>query len=179
MIYIETARLRLRDWEEADLLPFQQMNANRQVRRYFPSLLSYARTQRDYEAMRDILETEGIGLFAVELKATGEWIGFIGITYMPAGVISELTDEPFYEIGWRLIPDVWGNGLATEGARAVMTYAYEQKHIDTLYSLTAAVNKPSRRVMEKLGMTQYDTFELSTVNDYHKLKAQVCYRWKA
>ena len=81
--YIETERLKLRDWEEKDLLPFQQMNANRQVRRYFPSLLSYRRSELDMRKMDEIIKEKGIGLFAVELKETGEWIGFIGVNYLP------------------------------------------------------------------------------------------------
>ncbi|MEJ7522926.1 GNAT family protein, partial [Staphylococcus saprophyticus] len=65
VVYIETERLRLRDWEEKDLLSFQKMNANPQVRRYFPSLLSYRRSELDMQQMDDILKEKGIGLFAV------------------------------------------------------------------------------------------------------------------
>lgn len=81
--YIETERLKLRDWEEKDLLPFQQMNANRQVRRYFPSLLSYRRSELDMRKMDEIIKRKGNWTFAVELKETGEWIGFIGVNYLP------------------------------------------------------------------------------------------------
>ena len=81
--YIETERLKLRDWKQEDLLPFQKMNANPQVRRYFPSLLSYRRSELDMKKMDDIIKENGIGLFAVELKETGEWLGFIGVNYIP------------------------------------------------------------------------------------------------
>ena len=56
VIYIETERLNLRDWETKDLLPFQKMNANAQVRRYFPSLLSYRRSEIDMENMDSIIQ---------------------------------------------------------------------------------------------------------------------------
>lgn len=82
VIYIETERLNLRDWETKDLLPFQKMNANAQVRRYFPSLLSYRRSEIDMENMDSIIQESGLGLFAVELKETGEWLGFIGVNYV-------------------------------------------------------------------------------------------------
>ena len=131
--YIETERLKLRDWEEKDLLPFQKMNANQQVRRYFPSLLSYRRSELDMRKMDEIIKDNGIGLFAVELKETGEWLGFIGLNYIPEDSKYPFKELPFYEIGWRLIPEVWGNGLATEGAQAVLTYAKE-KGITELYS---------------------------------------------
>ena len=81
-VYIETERLRLRDWQEEDLLSFQQMNANQQVRRYFPSLLSYQRSEHDMNKMNEMILDDGIGLFAVELKETNGWLGFIGLNYV-------------------------------------------------------------------------------------------------
>ncbi|BBD90761.1 GNAT family N-acetyltransferase [Staphylococcus caprae] len=172
--YIETERLKLRDWEEKDLLPFQQMNANRQVRRYFPSLLSYRRSELDMRKMDEIIKEKGIGLFAVELKETGEWIGFIGVNYLPKESKYPFKELPLYEIGWRLIPEVWGNGIATEGAEAVMDYAME-KGITELYSFTSETNLPSRKVMEKIGMTFLDNFEFPDLSKYHPLKRHVRY----
>ena len=93
VIYIETERLNLRDWETKDLLPFQKMNANTQVRRYFPSLLSYRRSEIDMENMDSIIQESGLGLFAVELKETGEWLGFIGVNY-----VSKDSHYPFKEL---------------------------------------------------------------------------------
>ena len=152
VVYIETERLRLRDWEEKDLLSFQKMNANPQVRRYFPSLLSYRRSELDMQRMDDILKEKGIGLFAVELKETGAWLGYIGLNYLPKDSKYPFENLPIYEIGWRLIPEVWGNGIATEGAMAVLEYAKE-KGIEEVFSLTAEGNLASRKVMEKIGMS--------------------------
>ena len=166
VVYIETERLRLRDWEDKDLLPFQKMNANPQVRRYFPSLLSYRRSEIDMQRMDDILKEKGVGLFAVELKETGEWLGFIGVNYIPKGSKYPFKELPFYEIGWRLIPEVWGNGIATEGAKAVIKYAKE-KGITEIYSFTSENNLPSRKVMEKIGMTFLDNFEFPNLSKYH------------
>ncbi|RIO17905.1 N-acetyltransferase, partial [Staphylococcus saprophyticus] len=129
-------RLKLRDWEENDLLPFQKMNANQHVRRYFPRLLSYRRSELDMKQMDEIIKDNGIGLFAVELKETGEWLGLIGVNYIPEDSKYPFKELTFYEIGWRLIPEVWGNGLATEGAQAVLSYAKE-KGITELYSFTS------------------------------------------
>ena len=174
VVYIETERLRLRDWEDKDLLPFQKMNANPQVRRYFPSLLSYRRSEIDMQRMDDILKEKGVGLFAVELKETGEWLGFIGVNYIPKGSKYPFKELPFYEIGWRLIPEVWGNGIATEGAKAVIKYAKE-KGITEIYSFTSENNLPSRKVMEKIGMTFLDNFEFPNLSKYHPLKRHVRY----
>ena len=61
---------------------------------------------------------------------------------------THLRELPLYEIGWRLIPEVWGNGLATEGATAVLHLP--KKGIEAIYSFYAENNLPSRKVMEKL-----------------------------
>ncbi|ARJ51222.1 GNAT family N-acetyltransferase [Staphylococcus lutrae] len=174
-VYIETERLKLRDWYDEDLLPFQQLNANRKVRQYFPSLLSYQRTARDFEAMRSYLKQYQLGLFAVELKATREWIGFIGVNYIPKAVDYTFKELPFYEIGWRLSPEVWDNGIATEGAQAVLSYIAEQG-ITEVYAMAAKINQASIRVMEKIGMSHYDDFDKPGLSEHHVLRPQVRYK---
>ncbi|MCU5745776.1 GNAT family N-acetyltransferase [Staphylococcus sp. SQ8-PEA] len=173
-VYIETDRLNLRDWKEEDLLPFQQMNANPQVRRYFPDLLSYRKSEVDMKVMDEIIREHQMGLFAIELKETKEWLGFIGLNFVPAESKYPFKELPCYEIGWRLIPEVWGNGLATEGAEAVLTYAQE-KGVQEVYAFTAEENSSSRKVMEKIGMKHYDDFEYPNLSKYHPLKRHVRY----
>ena len=99
---------------------------------------------------------------------------FIGVNYVSKDSHYPFKELPFYEIGWRLIPEVWGNGLATEGAEAVMKYARD-KGIKELYSFTSENNLPSRKVMEKLGMTFLDNFEYPNLSKYHPLKRHVRY----
>ncbi|MDU0451151.1 GNAT family N-acetyltransferase [Staphylococcus chromogenes] len=176
-VYIETERLILRDWQDSDLLPLQQMNANRQVRRYFTSLLSYQRSQTDFEAMRSSLKKQGIGLFAVELKATHQWIGFIGLNYISKDSQYTFQELPFYEIGWRLMPEVWDNGIAQEGAEAVLNYI-KGMNLGPIYAIAAKANKASIRVMEKIGMTFVDYFDKPELSTYHELKENVRYVWK-
>lgn len=173
-VYIETERLRLRDWQEEDLLSFQQMNANQQVRRYFPSLLSYQRSEHDMNKMNEMILDDGIGLFAVELKETNGWLGFIGLNYVTEESKFPFEELPFYEIGWRLIPEVWGNGLATEGAEAVLKYA-KQQGLNEVYAFTSESNEPSLKVMEKLGMEIYDYFEYPELSKHHPLNRHVRY----
>lgn len=175
-VYIETERLILRDWQDSDLLLLQQMNANRQVRRYFTSLLSYQRSQLDFEAMRSALKKQGIGLFAVELKATQQWIGFIGLNYIFKDSHYTFEELPFYEIGWRLIPEVWDNGIAQEGAEAVLNYVKDM-NLGPIYAIAAKANKASIRVMEKIGMTFVDYFDKPELSTYHELKENVRYVW--
>lgn len=174
MIYCETDRLILRDWNEDDLLLFQKMNANHDVRKYFPSLLSYRRSELDMRKMDNIIRDYGIGLFAVEEKDSHQWIGFIGLNYIPENSDYPFKELPLYEIGWRLLPQYWGQGMATEGAKAVLELA-KKHNIQVVYSFTAEANKASQRVMEKIGMSYYDHFELPHLSKYHLLKRQVRY----
>lgn len=172
--YIETKRLILRNWKDEDIAPFQKMNANAEVRRYFPDILSYEATKNIVEQMKTVIDQYHIGLFAVELKETQTFIGMVGLNYIPKGSIMSFPELPFYEIGWRLDKTVWGNGLATEAAEAVLTYAKENG-ISEVYSFTSEINKPSRRVMEKLEMEHIRDFLHPKVIHDERLAAHVLY----
>src|SRR5699024_11615968 len=130
---------------------------------FFSSRRRHTRSKRDWSSDvcssdLEIIKNYGIGLFAVELKETNGWLGFIGLNYVPKESKYSFDELPFYEIGWRLIPEVWGNGLATEGAESVLTYA-KQQGINEVYAFTSESNAASRKVMEKIGMERYDYFE--------------------
>ncbi|GGI39369.1 GNAT family N-acetyltransferase [Mammaliicoccus stepanovicii] len=172
--YIETKRLILRDWKDEDIALYQNMNANPEVRRYFPDLLSYKATENTIKKMQQIIDQYGIGLFAVELKATKSFIGMVGLNYIPESSEINISDKSVYEIGWRIDKTVWGNGLATEAAEAVLEYAKAQG-IQEVYSFTAEINKPSRRVMEKLEMNHIRNFIHPNVVQDEKLADHVLY----
>lgn len=89
---------------------------------------------------------KGFSLYAVELKNTGEMIGFLGL--MPPSFEAHFT--PAVEIGWRLSSTHWNQGYATEGAKAVLHYAFTSLNLPEVVSFTAVNNLASRRVMEKL-----------------------------
>src|SRR5690606_22175905 len=146
-IFIQTPRLILRQWQESDTTPFIQMCADDEVMRYFPKKLDATEATAFLERIRTAIKTRGWGLFAVELKATGEFIGFIGLHVHPPEF--EIADAP--EIGWRLLPQYWNQGYATEGAKAVLKYAFRTLRLEKVISFTACVNTPSERVMQNIG----------------------------
>jgi RimJ/RimL family protein N-acetyltransferase len=161
-VILETPRLILRPWREADREPFARMNADPRVMEFFPSIL----TREESDA---ILDAPGFGCLAAELRGTGEFIGFIGLAV--PGFEAHFT--PCVEIGWRLAAEHWGKGLATEGAREV------QRNFDgDVVSFTAAVNLRSRRVMEKLGLTRdpADDFDHPRIPEGHPLRRHVLFR---
>ncbi|MGL6082386.1 MAG: GNAT family N-acetyltransferase, partial [Gammaproteobacteria bacterium] len=84
MIKISTPRLILRQWQDSDTAPFIQMCADDEVMRYFPKKIDATEATAFLERIRTAIETRGWGLFAVELKATGEFIGFIGLHVHPS-----------------------------------------------------------------------------------------------
>jgi len=149
MIVIETERLILRRWQEADRAPFARINADDRVMEHFPAPLSSDESDQMMERMEQHFERHGFGLCAAELRDDGRFIGFIGLS-VPS---FEAHFTPCVEIGWRLAADSWGRGLATEGAQAVVRYAFETLRLRELVSFTVPANVRSRRVMEKLGMT--------------------------
>lgn len=162
---LETPRLLLRAWRDDDRAPFAVMNADEAVTRY----LSGPMTRQQSDALVDHIIAHwwdwGYGLYAVERRSDGRFIGFVGLSHhraLPADV----------EIGWRLARPVWGDGLATEAAMVVRDHAFGDLGIPRLIAVTTDENLASRRVMDKLGMTfdryvAYDRWRLRV----HELRA--------
>ncbi|TDL98994.1 N-acetyltransferase [Macrococcus brunensis] len=175
MKYIETDRLVLRNWQQKDLPLFQQMNADAEVRRYFPDRLSYKRSEIVFQQMQRDIEKNNLGLFAVEEKVTGAFIGFIGMHLLEKNKWFSLEEMPFYEIGWRLRKEAWGKGYATEGAKAVLSYGRKMTDLP-IFSLTSVRNLPSIRVMQKIGFSEYRTFNHPMIPSGHPLEKHVLYK---
>jgi RimJ/RimL family protein N-acetyltransferase len=145
-----TARLVLRQWREQDRAPFAALNADPLVMAHFPSRL----TQSESDALMDRcvaqIERRGYGLWAVQTRAGGDFIGFVGLA-VPTW---EAKFTPCTEIGWRLARSAWGHGYATEAANTVLATAFGLLKLEEVVSFTTTHNLPSRRVMERIGMTR-------------------------
>ena len=173
-VHVETERLLLRDWSDADAAPFARLNADPRVMEFFPAALDRAQSDALMTRIRANLARDGYGLYAVEEKSSGAFIGFTGLA------VPEF-DAPFMpatEIGWRLARDAWGQGYASEAAAAVVAKAFDRLGLAALVSFTAEWNRPSRRVMEKIGMTHdpADDFDHPALPEGHKLRRHVLYR---
>jgi RimJ/RimL family protein N-acetyltransferase len=173
-VHIETERLRLRDWTDADAVPFAAMNADRGVMEFFPALLERKQSDELMARIRSNMARDGFGLYAVEERATSAFIGFTGLA-KPA-FAAPFT--PATEIGWRLARKAWGKGYASEAAAAVRDHAFEVLGFDALVSFTSRQNHRSRRVMEKIGMTHdpADDFIHPGLPAGHELAPHVLYR---
>ena len=145
---LETNRLVLRQWKATDLAVFAELNADPEVMAYFPNTLSQDQSDAVAHKCKSFIAKKGWGFWAVELKSTKEFIGFVGL-YEPD---DDLPCSPCVEIGWRLLKQHWGNGYATEAANTSLDYAFNTLNLDQVVSFTAVSNKPSRAVMERIGM---------------------------
>jgi RimJ/RimL family protein N-acetyltransferase len=146
---LRTDRLLLRHWRESDREPFAALNADPAVMRYFPATRDRAASDAFIDRRQAQLERDGWGLWATELLATGELIGFVGLNAVAVG---ELPPGPCTEVGWRLAAHTWGHGYAPEAGRAALDVAFAQLRLPEVVSFTTRANAPSRRVMEKLGL---------------------------
>lgn len=171
---IRTERLLLRQWRPEDRTPFAAMNADPRVMRFFPACLSRDESDALAERIEGEIEQRGWGVYAAELIEDGSFLGFIGLS-VPR---FEAHFTPCVEIAWRLAADYWNRGLATEGAAAVVRHAFADLGLASLVSFTAALNVPSRRVMEKIGMTHEpaEDFEHPSLPQGHWLRGHVLYR---
>jgi RimJ/RimL family protein N-acetyltransferase len=173
---IETERLRLRPWQPSDLPAFAAMNADPRVRRFFSCLLTREESDASVARFTTAYAVDGYGFLATELRATSEFIGLIGIQRM--SFLLPGVSVPAVEIGWRLNEASWGKGLATEGAQACLQLAFEHFQIPEIVAFTTPANLPSRKVMEKLGMTRNpdDDFDDPRIPAGNPCQRHVLYR---
>ena len=174
MLILETSRLILRTWQASDFESMLEINQDPQVMEFFPSLQDFEMTQNLIHKINAHYERHGFTFYAVETKDSKDFIGMIGL----AVVGFEAHFTPAIEIGWRLSSSHWGKGLATEGAQAVLEYAFEVLGLSEIVSFTALYNEKSRRVMEKIGMSYdvSDDFNPPKLDGASPLRHHVLYR---
>lgn len=144
---LSTPRLVLRRWRDADREPFAAMNADPEVMEHFPAPLSRAESDELVDSIEAGFEHHGFGLWAVEVRESGEFVGFTGLA-VPS---FEAHFTPAVEVGWRLARPAWGRGYATEAARAAADYAFRTLRWSHLIHLILPGNDRSIRVAGRLG----------------------------
>jgi len=169
---LRTQRLTLRRWTDEDRAPFAELNADPEVMRFFPTVM----TKQESDAMVDRIEhgfeQNGFGLWAVEID--GRFAGLTGLNrtsfetpmgpHVEIGWFAGLTGlnrtsfetpmGPHVEIGWRFASWAWGHGYASEAATRVLAAAFEDFGLSEVYSFTTETNANSEAVMKRIGMTR-------------------------
>ncbi len=164
--HLETDRLIIRNWKDEDRDLFYLINSDDTVMEFFPFRRNYDQSSQMMDRIRKNIEEVGFGFTAIELKQTGEVLGFCGLSDASAG------DEMFgelIEIGWRLAPQYWGKGYATESAKRLLQFGFEKLNLPEIVSFAVHNNVRSLSVMERIGMTRDPSrdFDHAGVPDSH------------
>ncbi len=164
-------RLGFRNWLTEDIEILSALNADSEVMEFFPSIQTREQSEKFIAQMQNEFGEKGFCYFAVDQLDTNELIGFIGI--------HEHTFEsdftPCIDIGWRLKRSVWYQGFATEGAKRVLEYAFNELKIEKIVSFTPIINTPSENVMKKLGLKRLRTFDFPLFKNDDRLRECVMY----
>lgn len=172
LIELETERLKLRAWQESDLQPFAELNADKDVMHYFPSVLTREQSDNLADKFQHLILDHGWGFWAVELKVTGQFIGFTGLNTQPEQFIF----SPCVEIGWRFAKQYWHQGYATEAAKACLKFAFETLQLKEVVSFTAVHNTASEHVMQRLGMQAMFEFNHPALTQESPLSRHILYK---
>ena len=146
---IVTDRLVLRRWTDADRPAFAAINGDSRVHDWLGGPISAEASNALIDRINAGIDLQGFGLWAAERRADGRLAGMIGLSRVAAG---DLPVGPCVEIGWRLHPDVWGQGLASEGARAALDWGFGPGGLEEIVAFTAETNRASQAVMRRIGM---------------------------
>ncbi len=139
-----TERLRLRGWRRDDAPLLAAMNADPEVMRYIGTgAKPYAEALERAESLVRERPEDGFGLWAIEERAIGVFHGWAGLF--------PLDDTQEIELAYRLAKSSWSRGIATEAARPLLAYGFDELRLDPIVAVTAPETRASRRVLEKLG----------------------------
>lgn len=152
MTRLQTERLILRNWEARDAKAFHRLNNDPEVMHFFPA----RRTREEADTMmtrwQGLYERDGYCFGAVEEKTSGLCVGLCGLARFPTGIEA---GEIRLETGWRLLPEVWGHGYATEAAAAWLRLAFENLHEPGICAFAVPANRASIAVMKRIGMREH------------------------
>lgn len=177
MTTLRTDRLILRPWREDDFTPFAAMSADPKVMEHFPSTLKREDSDAVATRLKAHIDTHGFGFWALEVPGVAPFIGFAGLLH----VSFDAPFAPAVEIGWRLAPQYWGVGYASEAARAALAHGFGPLGLSEIVSFTIPANTRSQAVMHRIGMARdpADDFVHPRVPENHPMSRHVLYRISA
>lgn len=168
MKILETERLTLRRITPADFDDLYKMNRDPQIMRYVGDGSTRTHEQMEEEVVRlmgHYTKKPGLGIWAVELKVTGKFVGASGLVHYD--------NTPEIEIGYRMQKEHWKNGYATEASKGLLKYGFESLKLQKIVSSAHVDNTASRRVMEKIGMSYIDNrFHYDALQAYYEISGE-------
>jgi RimJ/RimL family protein N-acetyltransferase len=176
MLPLETERLVIRPFEEPDRALFHEINSDETVMEFYPYRRTRTQSNELFDKGRVGLAQTGYGYTAVEIKATGECIGYCNLA-MPD--LETVFPAQTVEIGWRTASRYWGNGYTTEAAKALLADGFTRRGLEQIVSFAVPANLRSLAVMQRLGMVRdpCSDFDHPRIGrDYAHLRRHVVYR---
>lgn len=177
---LKTKRMIIRDWtlEEEDRAFFHYIMSNIRGRLFYPARLLRMDADALLETIVNRAESRAVDWQLACLKKTGQRLGFVGL----AEALFEAPFNPSIEIGWQFDPEVWGNGYATEAAKALLAHGFQDLELTEILAFAVPENKASTAVMTRIGMSKVNggDFNHPSVPDTHPhLKHHVLYSQSA
>jgi ribosomal-protein-alanine N-acetyltransferase len=155
---IETSRLILRELYITDDAAMFELDSNPDVHRYLGNnpVTSIEQSRSVIAGIQKQYKDNGIGRWATIEKSTGRFIGWSGLKFITE---PENNHVNFYDVGFRFIPEFWGNGYATESAKAALEYGFTKLNANEIIGTAHEENKASRRALEKCGLKYIEKFQ--------------------
>lgn len=172
---LQTPRLLLRPPTAADGPDLAAINGDVAVMRHFPKPLDFPESEAFRERIGRHFDAHGYGFWGVFRREAPGLVGLVGLLNIPW--TSWFT--PAVEIGWRIAPAHQGQGLAEEAARAALAFGFGTLHLPEIVAFTIPANRPSWRLMEKLGMVRAGEFDHPNLPDGHPMRRHWLYRLRA
>lgn len=170
-VELQTPRLHLRAWHDEDLDELAALCADPAVMRHFPAPLNREQSRALLTRLQQHFAQHGFTFWSLWHREDGRFVGMTGLAH----VGFEASFTPAVEIGWRLSPAFWGQGLAREAARASLEFAFTHLALDRVVAFTTLSNTPSQRVMQAIGMQPAGEFEHPALAPGHPLRSHVLY----
>jgi RimJ/RimL family protein N-acetyltransferase len=146
---IETERLILRRWREADIVPYAAMMADPAVADWLGGVQTAEKAKASLARREAVFEAFGLGMWAVERRRDAVFLGAVGLD----PVEDDMPFAPGVEAAWRMARHAWGAGYATEAARAAINDGFARCGLAEILAVTARTNLRSQALMRRLGFT--------------------------
>jgi RimJ/RimL family protein N-acetyltransferase len=176
---LRTSRLLLREWRDDDRDSFALMNQDARVMEHFPGLMEPAASNDFVDRLMALHSSAGYTLWVVEVldseRGSTSFAGFTGLS-QPSFAAPFPHQEPLVEVGWRLWPQWWGLGIASEAGRASLAHGFDVVGLPEIVSFTVVANTPSRAVMERIGMRYDSDFDHPRAKPGDHWRRHVLYR---